>query len=345
MSLYLRCSAALVLVLSFAGTGCSNDKAASAAREVSSPQSPGQPAAGAPTKTVEPVGPALHVDAVRAMQYTKEIVAFGPRWDSSKPIEQVRAYIKGKLKGAAVEEDSFVAETSAGKMPMSNIIAKFPGSKDGIIVLGSHYETNYWLRNTPFIGANDGAATSALLLAIADQLRGKKLEGYSIWIAFLDGEESFTRQWRTNDALWGSRHLAKKLQDDGTSKKVKAFVLADMIGDSDLDICRDENSTPWLEDLLLQAATRLGYQSHFFATTTAVEDDHVPFARAGMPVLDVIDIDYGYNNSFHHTVQDTVDKLSVESLKISGDVILETIRLINGMGDNPPPPQPQKVPS
>lgn len=345
MSLCLRLSAALVLVLSLTGMGCSKDKAASAATEASSPQSVSQPASGSPVKTVEPVGPALHVDAARAMQYTKEIVAFGPRWDSSKPIDQVRAYIKGKLKGSQVEEDSFVAETSAGKMPMTNIIAKFPGSKDGIIVLGSHYETNYWLRTTPFIGANDGAATSALLLAIADQLRGKKLEGYSVWIAFLDGEESFTRQWHTNDALWGSRHLAKKMQDDGTSKKVKAFLLADMIGDADLDICRDENSTAWLEDLLLQAATRLGYQSHFFASITAVEDDHIPFVRAGMPVADIIDIDYGYNNSFHHTVQDTVDKLSVESLKISGDVILETIRLINGMGDNPPPPPPQKLPS
>jgi glutaminyl-peptide cyclotransferase len=341
----LKISAACILVLSLTGAGCSNDKAASAASDTSAPQSVNQPAASSPAKAVDPVGPALHIDAARAMQYTKEIVAFGPRWDSSKPIEQVRSYIKGKLKGVQVEEDSFVAETSAGKMPMTNIVAKFPGSKDGIIVLGSHYETNYWLRDTPFVGANDGAATSALLLAIADQLRGKKLEGYSIWIAFLDGEESFTRQWRTSDALWGSRHLAKKLQDDGTSKKVKAFVLADMIGDADLDICRDENSTPWLEDLLLQAATRLGYQSHFFASTTAVEDDHIPFSRAGMPVLDVIDIDYGYNNSFHHTVQDTVDKLSVESLKISGDVILETIRLINGMGGSPPPAPSQRVPS
>ena len=345
MILCRKLSAAFILVLSLAGVGCSKDKAASVATDTSTPQSASQPSSSSPAKQVEPVGPALHIDAARAMQYTKEIVAFGPRWDSSKPIEQVRAYIKGKLKGAQVEEDSFVADTSAGKMPMTNIIAKFPGSKDGIIVLGSHYETNYWLRNTPFVGANDGAATSALLLAIADQLRGKKLEGYSIWIAFLDGEESFTREWRTNDALWGSGHLAKKLQDDGTSKRVKAFVLADMIGDADLDICRDENSTPRLEDLLLQAATRLGYQSHFFASTTAVEDDHIPFARAGMPVLDVIDIDYGYNNSFHHTVQDTVDKLSVESLKISGDVILETIRLINGMGDNPPPAPPKKLPS
>jgi glutaminyl-peptide cyclotransferase len=344
VSLCLRLSAALVLILSLTGTGCSNDKAASAAGAPSSPQSATQPAPSSPAKA-EPVGPALHIDAARAMQYTKEIVAFGPRWDGSKPLDQVRAYIKSKLKGDQVEEDSFVSETSAGKMPMRNIIAKFPGSKDGIIVLGSHYETNYWLRNTPFIGANDGAATSALLLAIADQLRGKKLEGYSVWIAFLDGEESFTRQWNTNDALWGSRHFAKKMQDDGTSKKVKAFLLADMIGDADLDICRDQNSTPYLEDILLQAATRLGYQSHFFATTTAVEDDHIPFAHAGIPVADIIDIDYGYNNSFHHTVQDTVDKLSVESLKISGDVILETIRLINGMSDIPPAAPQQKVPS
>src|SRR5258708_13076459 len=179
-------SAALILILSLAGMGCSKEKAASAASEAPSRQSVSQPASGSSPKAIEPVGPALHVDAARAMQYTKEIVAFGPRWDSSKPIEQVRAYIKGKLKGAQVEEDSFVAETSAGKMPMTNIVAKFPGSKDGIIILGSHYETNYWLRNTPFVGANDGAATSALLLAIPDPLRAKNLKASTFWLAFLD---------------------------------------------------------------------------------------------------------------------------------------------------------------
>ena len=343
MILCLRWSAVIVLVLSLTGLGCSKDKAASATSETPSAQPTIQDAAATSAKPVEPVGPAMHVDAARAMQYTKEIIAFGPRWDGSKGMDQVRAYLQAKLKADTVEEDAFVAETSIGKVPMRNIIAKFPGSKDGIIVLASHYETNYWLRNINFVGANDGAATTGLLLAIADQFRGKKLEGYSVWIALLDGEESMTRQWHSDDALWGSRHLAKKWQDDGTSKKVKAFLLADMIGDADLGVYRDENSTPWLENLALQAATRLGYQSHFFTATTSVEDDHLPFARAGMPVADLIDLDYGYNNSFHHTAQDTVDKLSVESLKISGDVILETIRLINGMGDNPP--QAPKVPS
>jgi glutaminyl-peptide cyclotransferase len=340
--LCLRRSAVLVLVLSLAGLGCSKDKSASSS-ESSAAQAAAQ-ASSSPTKPLEPVGPALHIDAARAMQYTKEIVAFGPRWDGSKGMEQVYAYLKGKLKADQVEEDVFTAETSIGKVPMRNIIVKFPGTKDGVIVVASHYETNYWLRDTNFVGANDGAATSALLLAMADQLRGKKLEGYSVWLVFLDGEESMTRQWHTNDALWGSRHLAQKWHDNGTSKKVKAFLLADMIGDADLDIYRDQNSTPWLEDVVLQAATRLGYQSHFFAATNTVEDDHIPFARAGMPVADIIDLDYGYNNSYHHTTQDTVDKLSVDSLKISGDVILETIRLVNGMHDNPPPASPQKTP-
>jgi Zn-dependent M28 family amino/carboxypeptidase len=195
------------------------------------------------------------------------------------------------------------------------------------------------------VGANDGACTTALLLAIADQLRGKKLEGYSIWLTFLDGEESMKSQWNNNDALWGSRHLAQKWQSDGTSKKVKAFILADMIGDADLGIPRDQNSTRWLEDVIQQAATRLGYQSFFFQETIAVEgDDHIPFAAAGMPVADLYDSNYGYGDSFHHTTQDTVDKLSVKSLQISGDVILETVRLLNGMGEKPPPQQ-QKVPS
>jgi len=330
----------LLLVFALINNGCSREKEAS----TKVPAQPSETAAAPAATPLEPAGPAMHVYAARTMQYTKEIVAFGPRWDGSKAIDQVRAYIKNKLKNDQVEEDDFVAETSLGKVPMRNIIAKFPGSKDGIIVLSSHYETNYWLKNTSFVGANDGDCTSALLLAIADQLRGKKLEGYSIWLAFFDGEESMVSPWNSADALWGSRHLAQKWQADGTSKKIKALLLADMIGDANLHVIRDQNSTPWLEDLVLQAATRLGYQSFFFHEGYAVEDDHLPFVKVGVPVADIIDGAYGYNDSFHHTTEDTVDKLSVKSLQVSGDVILETILLINARGDSPPPPQ-QRVPS
>ena len=102
-----------------------------------------------------------------------------------------------------------------------------------------------------------------------------------------------------------------------------------MIGDADLDIQEETNSTPWLSELVYQAATNLGYQSHFYQFKAGIEDDHLPFLRIGVPAVDIIDLDYGYNNVFHHTVQDTLDKLSPQSLAISGDVVLEAIRLVN----------------
>ncbi len=289
----------------------------------------------------------MRIDPNRAWQYLKEILAFGPRWDGSKGQQKLGEYLHAKLKGdgAQVEDDSFVAETPAGKIPMRNIIAKFPGEKDGIIVLGSHIDTNYPLRNTSFAGANDGASSTALLLAIADQLKGKKLEGYSVWLAFFDGEESIPStnpgdlRWDDQYSLFGSRHLAQKWQQDGTNRKIKALILADMIGDKDLDILRDTSSTAWVEDLIGEAARRLGYQSYFFAVVSGMGgDDHIPFANLGVPVADLIDYDYGYNNAFHHTTEDTIDKLSPKSLQITGDVILETIRLINAGGGQPAAP-------
>lgn len=277
----------------------------------------------------QPKGPVLHIDSDRAMQYVKEIVAIGPRWDGSHGQQKMADYLRNKLKADHLTEDAFVADTPAGKLPMRNFIARFQGARDGIIVLGSHIDTNYPLRNTNYAGANDGASSTALLLAIADQLRGKKLEGFSVWLAFLDGEEAIEK-WTATDSTYGSRHLAEKWQQDGTTPKIKAFLLADMIGDADLNIEHDLNSTPWLEDLVMDAAQRLGYQSHFFARQGGIEDDHLPFAHLGVPVADIIDLDYGYNNSYHHTTEDTIDKLSPKSLQISGDVILETIRLVNG---------------
>ena len=125
------------------------------------------------------------------------------------------------------------------------------------------------------------------------------------------------------------RHLADKWQADGTSRKIKAFILEDMIGDADLNIERDTDSTPWLEDLVYQAAAKLGYQSHFFSRQMPVDDDHQAFLKLGVPAVDLIDFNYGYNDVFHHTAEDTVDKLSPKSLAIVGTVTLETVRLLN----------------
>jgi glutaminyl-peptide cyclotransferase len=261
------------------------------------------------------------------MQYVKEVVAIGSRPVGSSGHAKLEKYILSKLKGVDVEQDKFTAQTPVGKFQMNNIVAKFPGRKDGIIVVAGHYDTNYPLPKA-YVGANDGGSSTALLLALADQFRGKERDGYSVWLFWTDGEEAFVN-WTAADSLYGTKHLAQKWQQDGTAKKIKAFILVDMIGDADLDIQKETNSTPWLSDLVYQAATNLGYQSHFYQFPAAIEDDHLPFLKIGVPAVDIIDLDYGYNNVYHHTVQDTLDKLSPQSLAITGDVVLETIRLLD----------------
>ncbi len=230
--------------------------------------------------------------------------------------------------------DTFTASTPAGIQTMHNIIVKFPGKKDGLIVLGSHYETNYPLRDINFVGANDGACTSALLIEIGQYLRAHPPEGYSVWIVFFDGEEA-VKSWGPSDSLYGSRHLAAKWSQDGTIGHIKGLLLADMIGDKDLNIDRDENSTPALLDLLKVAAKNTGHSASIFKNSIPVEDDTVPFAKRGVPVLDIIDLDYGPPTSehpeggFHHTEKDTLDKISPQSLQTAADLFLETIHLLD----------------
>ena len=273
--------------------------------------------------------PPPEFNASRAMQYVKEIVAYGPRPIGSKNHQKVEDYILSHLKGDQVERDDFEVNTTEGRFPVHNIIAKFPGARDGIIVIASHYDTNWPLRNENYVGANDGASSSALLLEIANQLRGKKLDGYGIWLLWDDAEESMRLPWYDPESLYGVRHLAQKWQDDETLKKMKAFLLEDMVGDADLNIEHVVEATPALEDLIYQAATNVGYQSHFFAREASVEDDYRPFLDRGVPSADLIDFNYGYNNVFWHTEQDTLDKLSPKSLEIVGTVTLETVRLLN----------------
>jgi glutaminyl-peptide cyclotransferase len=272
-------------------------------------------------------------DGQRAYDYARDFVAIGPRWPTGPGHVKAQAFLREHLKHDNLEEDAFMAETPIGMVNLRNFIVRFPGSKDGVIVLGTHYETNYPLRNIDFVGANDGGSTTGLLLAIADKLRaetagGRKLPGYSVWLVFFDGEEAFVN-WSASDSTYGSRHLAAKWDRDGTLKRIKAFLLADMIGDKDLDIQRESNSTGWLVDLVRKAAHKYGYDRYFFKTSEPIEDDHLAFLHRGVPAVDIIDLDYGPNDSYHHTAQDTMDKISAKSLTIDGDVFLETIKLID----------------
>jgi Peptidase family M28 len=319
-----------ILLLAFAG--CSSSKSVSTPKqaEAVSPPAPKLNVAAIPPDS----GPPPSINASRAWNYTKQVVAFGARPIGSENHRRLEAYIHAHLRGDEVQDDDFTANTPAGPFPIHNIIAKFPGSKDGIIVVAGHYDTNYPFRNNGYVGANDGGSSTALLLELAGQLHSKKLDGYSVWLVWTDGEEA-VKKWTDTDSVYGSRHLAELWQQNGTLKKTKAFLLVDMIGDADLNIDQDENSTPWLEQLVYEAATRLGYQSHFFAREIAIGDDHTPFVARGVPCADLIDFDYGYDNVFWHTPQDTLDKLSPNSLQITGSVVLETIRLLNKLPQLP----------
>jgi Zn-dependent M28 family amino/carboxypeptidase len=274
-----------------------------------------------------------HFNGAKALEYARQFVAIGPRWPTSPGHLKAEEFLRDHFRHDQLEEDTFTADTPIGAVPMRNFIVRFPGKKDGVIVLATHYETNYWLKNINFVGANDGGSTTGLLMAIADQLRletagGKKLDGYAVWLLFDDGEEAI-QSWTDSDSTYGTRHLAAKWGRDGTLGKIKAFILADMIGDKDLEIQRESQSTDWLVALVRQAVKKFGYERYFFKTEMAVEDDHLPFVRRGVPSIDIIDLNYGPNNSYHHTDKDTMDKISAHSLTIDGDVFLETIRLID----------------
>lgn len=274
----------------------------------------------------------------QAYTYAKEFVtATGPRWIGSPGHLKAENFLQEhfapeKAKGH-LEEDRFSMTTPIGLLPMRNFIVKYPGKKDGIIVIATHYETNYPLKGTGFVGANDGGATTGLLIALGNYLRTHPPQGYSIWLVFDDGEEAI-RSWSDEDSLYGTRHLAAKWSSDGTLAKIKAFILTDMIGDKDLNLDRETNSTPWLLNTLQQAAKNTGHSSSIFKNEGAVSDDHLPFLQRGVPSLDMIDIDYGPHSMFmpdgwHHTPQDTLDKISPHSLQISADLLLEVVRLIN----------------
>lgn len=321
---WLRFSLALIVTAALSSTACSKGTQAKWVPAQADMQKAPGPAPDVPADS----GPLPHIDAKRAFEYTREVTAFGPRYMGSENHKKLERYILDHLQGDQVEDDAFTADTVEGKFPVRNIIAKYPGTQDGVIAILGHYDTNYPLRNTGYVGANDGGSSTAMLLEFANQLRGQKRDGYSVWLVWTDGEEA-VRQWSATDSVYGTRHLAEKWEKDGTLKKIKALIVVDMIGDSDLDIQRNTKGAAWLLDLIYTAAERGGYQSHFYAMQGEIEDDHIPFYNRGVPCADIIDLDYGYNNVYHHTPQDTMDKLSPKSLEIVGNTILETIRLLD----------------
>jgi glutaminyl-peptide cyclotransferase len=276
------------------------------------------------------------VSGATILRLTQQLIDAAPKRYVGSPghkaVEEfIRSHFAPEVASHNYINDDFVAQTPIGPTPMHNIIVKFPGKKDGIIVLASHYETNYPLKDINFVGANDGACTTAMLIALGQYYRAHPPQGYSVWLLFDDGEEAI-QTWTSADSLYGTRHLAAKWSADGTISKIKAFIVADMIGWKQLKIDREGNSAPWLVDLLVKAAKNTGHSNYLSQDSQAIEDDHLPFKQRGVPVLDVIDYQYGTTTdpeAYHHTALDTMDKLSATSLQVSADIFLELVRLID----------------
>ena len=224
--------------------------------------------------------------------------------------------------GCQVVPDKFTAVTPKGPMAMENIIARFPGKSGKAVVITGHYDTKLLPGN--FVGANDGGSSTGFLLELA-RAAAKKPRAHDLYLVWFDGEEAIG-PWSEKDGLHGSRHLAERWQREGMLAKILALINVDMIGDRNLKLLAEHNSNPALRRLIWQTAEDLGYGAYLDRVPSYIEDDHMPFVRRGVAAVDLIDFEYGPSNTYWHTAEDTVDKLSADSFQVLGNLILEVIR-------------------
>jgi len=259
-------------------------------------------------------------DSSRAWEHLRQLVAIGPRPAGSAAIEQSRKYIREQLAaiGLKAAEQAWDDETPLGRVHMVNLIVTIPGASANRIAITGHYDTKLF-REFRFVGASDGGSSAALLIELARILKARK-NALTMELVFLDGEEAVI-EWRGSDHTYGSRHYVAEAQRAKTLASLKAMVLVDMIADRDLTIRRDSYSTAWLTDIIWGTAAQMKLSNYFLPATTAVEDDHLPFLAAGVPSVDIIDLDY----EAWHTQRDTLDAVSARSLQVVGDVLLAAL--------------------
>ncbi len=263
-----------------------------------------------------------HFSGSAALTFTRRAVAYGPRPDGSPAIARLRVFIRQQLaaRGCSITLDDFSGATPGGPVPMQNIMCRFPGKSGKAIAITGHYDTK---KLPDFVGANDGGSSTGFLLEMAAVLQTMP-HADDVYLVFFDGEEA-VREWTDSDSLYGSRHLAERWAADGTMGRLKALINVDMIGDKDLRLVFEMNSAASLRNLVWDTAAAMGYSAQFPRDANAIGDDHMPFINAGVRALDLIDFDYGPNNSWWHTPADTMDKLDAHSFEVVGAVLTRVI--------------------
>jgi Zn-dependent M28 family amino/carboxypeptidase len=259
-----------------------------------------------------------------AFQYTSKATAFGERPSGSDAIAKLRAWIIGELKplGGQVVLDTFTGHTPTGLVPMENIILKFAGTTGKAVVVTGHYDTKR-IPMVHFVGANDAGSSTGFLVEFAHAVC-KMRHPDDLYIVFFDGEEA-VGEWTDTNSRYGSRHLVERWSADATLSRIKALINVDMIGDKDLDVLNDTNSSQSLREMVARVAAKLGDAKYFHTEPNGIDDDHIPFVNAGVNGMDVIDFSYGPQNSYWHNEKDTMDKLSAHSFQVVGDVVLGVV--------------------
>ena len=276
-----------------------------------------------------PPAKADQFDSTRAWEHLRQLVAIGPRPAGSPGIRQTRAYITRQISamGLTVQEQAFIADTPKGRIEMINLIVRLPGKRTDRVLITGHYDTKLFEKEV-FVGANDGGSSGAFLVELARVLKDRPRE-FTYELVWFDGEEAFCLNWDdcgspgSPDNTYGSRYYVAEAQKANALKSLRAMILVDMIADRDLVIKREQNSAAWLKDIIWGAAKRLGHGDIFSDIETPIEDDHIPFVKAGVPSVDIIDLEYP---AWHHTSgTDTLDKVSAKSMQIVADVLLASL--------------------
>ncbi len=259
-------------------------------------------------------------DSSKAWEHLRQQVSIGPRPSGSPGNVKNRDYIKAQMAALGIKtiEQAFDGATPLGPVKMVNLIATIPGQRPDRIVLASHFDTKLF-RELRFVGASDGASSTAALIELARVIKARKQLPFTIELLFLDGEEAVV-EWQGNDNTYGSRYYVEAARKSGSLKSLRALILLDMIGDRNLTIRRESNSTRWLTEIVWGAAKKLGHRA-FMDEETTVEDDHIPFLKAGVPSVDIIDLDYPQ----WHTAQDTLDAVAARSLQVVGEVVVAAL--------------------
>ncbi|MCB1229621.1 MAG: M28 family peptidase [Verrucomicrobiae bacterium] len=287
-------------------------------------------------------------DGEKALAAIAEILELGPRPSGSEAIEQSRVHLIEKLQalGWQVQRQSFKKKTSIGEIEFVNLRARFaPEDSEHLwvrpirVVLCSHYDTKLY-RDLVFVGADDPGSSMGVLIEAARVLASRPEVAAEVELAFFDGEEAFGPNITPTDGLFGSTYYAGQMLSLKPAQRPRHGILLDMVGDKDLKIGIASKLPPLnLRELkeadvdyqdielrrealtrqCLEAAKDAGHRGHFGVSSSYITDDHVPLNQvAGIPTIDLIDFDYDY----WHTPSDTLDKLSAESLQITGQTTL-----------------------